>query len=55
MMTLMMEAARTSETLVYSNDTTWRCTPEGSHLHIRRRDDLISNFTEVSDLGPRLI
>jgi hypothetical protein len=29
---LMMEAVRTSETLVYSSETTRRYIPEGSHL-----------------------
>jgi hypothetical protein len=29
---LMMEAVRTSETLIYS-ETTWRYIPDGSHLH----------------------
>jgi hypothetical protein len=29
---LMMEAARTSETLVNFYQTTWRCNPEDSHL-----------------------
>jgi hypothetical protein len=31
--TLMMEAVRTYETSVYSNDTTLRYIPEDSHLH----------------------
>jgi hypothetical protein len=31
---LMMEAARTSETLVNFYQTTWRYNPEDSHLHI---------------------
>jgi hypothetical protein len=30
---LMMEAARTSETLVNFYQTTLRCNPEDSHLH----------------------
>jgi hypothetical protein len=30
---MMMVAARTSETSVYSNETTWRYIPSGSHLH----------------------
>jgi hypothetical protein len=29
----MMEAARTSETLVNFYQTTWRCNPEDSHLN----------------------
>jgi hypothetical protein len=36
----MMEAVRTSETSVYSNETTWRYIPEGSHIHTRRRENL---------------
>jgi hypothetical protein len=32
---LMMEAVRTSETSVYSNETTRRYVPEGSHLNIK--------------------
>jgi hypothetical protein len=30
--TLMVKAARTSETSVYFNETTWRYNPEGYHL-----------------------
>jgi hypothetical protein len=36
---LMMEAASTSETLVNFYQTTRRCNPEDSHLHIRRREN----------------
>jgi hypothetical protein len=36
----MMEAVRTSETLVYFNETTRRYTPEGYHLDTRRRENL---------------
>jgi hypothetical protein len=40
---LMMEAARTSETLVNSSyQTTRRYNPEDSHLHTRRRENLKS-------------
>jgi hypothetical protein len=35
---LMMEAARTSETLVNFYQTTRRYNPEGSHLDIRQFD-----------------
>jgi hypothetical protein len=35
---LIMEAVRTSETSVHSNETTRRCIPEASNLHIRRRE-----------------
>jgi hypothetical protein len=31
---MMMEAVRTSETSVYSNETTWRYIPEGCNLHV---------------------
>jgi hypothetical protein len=39
---LMMEAARTSETLAIFYQTTWRNIPEGCHLHTRRRENLKS-------------
>jgi hypothetical protein len=39
---LMMEAARTSETLVNCYQTTRRYNPEDSHLHTHRRDNLKS-------------
>jgi hypothetical protein len=32
---LMMEAARTSETLVYFYQTTWRYNPEDSHVIVK--------------------
>jgi len=35
-----MEAVRTSETSVYSNETTRRYIPEDSKLHTHRREDL---------------
>jgi hypothetical protein len=38
----MMEAARTSETLVNFFQTTRRYNPEDSHLHTRRRENLKS-------------
>jgi hypothetical protein len=41
--TLMMDAAHTSETSVYFNETTRRYIPEGYHLHIRRRENLNSH------------
>jgi 16S rRNA C1402 (ribose-2'-O) methylase RsmI len=37
---LMMEAARTSETLVNFYQTRRRYNPEDSHLHTRRRENL---------------
>jgi hypothetical protein len=39
---LMMEAARTSETLVNFYQTTRRYNPEDSHLHTHRRENLKS-------------
>jgi hypothetical protein len=39
----MMEAVRTSETSVYSNETTRRNIPEASNLHTRRRENLKSH------------
>jgi hypothetical protein len=39
---LMMEAARTSETLVNFYQTTRRYNPEDSHLHTCRRENLKS-------------
>jgi hypothetical protein len=36
----MMEAVRTTETSVYSNETTRRYIPQGSNLHTRRRENL---------------
>jgi hypothetical protein len=44
----MMEAVRTSETSVYSNDTTRRYIPEGSRLHVRRREDPKSHMLNES-------
>jgi hypothetical protein len=40
---LMMEAVRTSETSVHSNETTRRYIPEDSKLHTRRRENLKSH------------
>jgi hypothetical protein len=40
-----MEAIRTSETSVYSNETTRRYIPEDSKRHTRRRENLKSNIT----------
>jgi hypothetical protein len=42
----MMEAVCTSKTSVYSNQTTRHYTPEGSHLHTRRRQNPKSNIQE---------
>jgi hypothetical protein len=39
---LMMEAARTSKTLVNFYQTTWRYNPEDSHLRTHRRENLKS-------------
>jgi hypothetical protein len=40
--TLIMEAVHISETSVYS-ETTRRYIPDGSYLHTRRRENLISH------------
>jgi hypothetical protein len=40
----MMEAVRTSETSVCSNETTWRNIPKGSNLHTYRRENLKSHM-----------
>jgi hypothetical protein len=39
----MMEAVHTSETTVYSNETTQRYIPDGSNHHIRRGENLKSH------------
>jgi hypothetical protein len=39
-----MEAVRTPETSVYSNETTRRYIPEGSNLHTRRHENLKSHI-----------
>jgi hypothetical protein len=43
---LMMEAARTSETLVNFYQTTRRYNPEDSHLRTHRRENLKSYLME---------
>jgi hypothetical protein len=47
LLALMMEAARTSETLVNFYQTTRRYNPEGSHLRTHRRENLKSYFTSL--------
>jgi hypothetical protein len=47
MIALMMEAARTSETLVNFYQTTRRCNPEDNHLHTRHRESLKSHLYEI--------
>jgi hypothetical protein len=50
----MMEAARTSETLVNFYQTTWRYNPEDSHLRTHRRENLNSyliNLSAVSEIS----
>jgi hypothetical protein len=44
---LMMEAARTSETLVKFYQTTRRYNPEDGHLHTRRRENLTYSSLRV--------
>jgi hypothetical protein len=43
----MMEAARSSETLVNFNQTTRRYNPEDSHLRTNRRDNLKSYYIRL--------
>jgi hypothetical protein len=38
-----MKAVHISETLVYSNENTWRYVPEDSKLHTRRHENLKSH------------
>jgi hypothetical protein len=45
----MMEAARTSETLVQLYQTTRCYNPEDSHLHTHRRENLKSHLKVSSD------
>jgi hypothetical protein len=40
---IIMEALRTSETSVYSHETTQHYIPEGPNLHTRRRENLKSH------------
>jgi hypothetical protein len=49
---LMMEAARTSETLVNFYQTTWHYNPEDSHLHTHRCEILKSYMETVSFTEP---
>jgi hypothetical protein len=45
LITLMMEAAASaSETLISFNQTIRRYNPEDSHLHIRRRENLMKSY-----------
>jgi hypothetical protein len=46
--TLMMEAVRTSETLVYSNKTTWRYIPEGSNLQFNGLFFCLTNVLSIT-------
>jgi hypothetical protein len=47
----MIEAVRTSETSAYSNEATHCYISEGSHFHIRRRENLKSYNLSTVDLG----
>jgi hypothetical protein len=47
-MALMMETASTSETSVNVYQTTGRNTPEDSHLHTYRRENLKYHLFEVN-------
>jgi hypothetical protein len=42
----MMEAVRTSETTVHSNEKTWHYIPKDSKLHTRRREKLKSHIQD---------
>jgi hypothetical protein len=44
---LLMEAARTSETLVNFYQTTWHYNPEDSHLHTHCHENLKSYLGNV--------
>jgi hypothetical protein len=44
LLSLMMEAVRTSKTSVYSNEATWRYTPEDSELHTFLREKMKSHI-----------
>jgi hypothetical protein len=46
--TLMMEAVRTSETSVYSSNTTRHYIPESYHLSNRRYENLNSHFVHIT-------
>jgi hypothetical protein len=46
---LMMEAASTSETPVNFYQNKRRYNPEDSHLHTRRRKNLISHLSKMYD------
>jgi hypothetical protein len=48
---LMMEAGRTSETLVNFYQTTWHYNPEVSHLHTHCRENLKSHLRSFSLLN----
>jgi hypothetical protein len=48
----MMQAARTSETMVNFYQTTWRYNPEDSHLHTHHRENLKS-YTNLLDVIKR--
>jgi hypothetical protein len=47
---LMMEAARTSETLVKCYQTIRRYNPEDGHLRTHRRENLKSNFNDIHSI-----
>jgi hypothetical protein len=47
---LMMEATRTSETLVNFYQTTRRYSPEDNHLNIRRCENLKSYLSQIPGL-----
>jgi hypothetical protein len=50
-----MESVRTSETSVYSNETTWRNIPECSPLHTPRRENLKSLHSLFPTVTPSVL
>jgi hypothetical protein len=54
MITLIMEAVRSSETSVYSNETTRRNIPEDSKRHIRHRENLKYDKSILVELSAML-
>jgi hypothetical protein len=49
----MMEAVHTSETSVYSNESTWRYSPEGSNLPVKVLSTHQQTFTNNGVGVPR--
>jgi hypothetical protein len=45
MIASMVQAVHTSEMSFYANKTSWRCIPEGCHLHAHCRENLKSHIS----------